>query len=75
MKKKISSILFLLFTSTLCMTYFTTNVVIFQLVVYAVILLCYFYAPKVPIRCNRNLYALLCAFTLLYLIRAFVVLC
>lgn len=72
MKKKISSILFLLFTSTLCMTYFTTNVVIFQLVVYAIILLCYFYAPKVPVRCNRNLYTLLCAFTLLYLIRAFV---
>lgn len=54
------------------MTYFTSDVVSFQLVVYALILICYFFAEKNPISKGRNLYAISCILTILYFLRAFV---
>ena len=72
MKARIPSILLLLYTSTLYMTYFTSDVVTFQLVVYALILICYFFAEKRPISNSRNLYIICCILTILYFLRAIV---
>lgn len=54
------------------MTYFTSDVVTFQLVVYALILICYFFAEKRPISNSRNLYIICCILTILYFLRAIV---
>lgn len=54
------------------MTYFTSDVVTFQLVVYALILICYFFAEKRQISNSRNLYIICCILTILYFLRAIV---
>lgn len=74
MRKNIPAILIVLFTSTLYMTYFTTNVVLFQVVVYILILLCYFFAQKESLVQNpaKKLYIIYCVFTVIYLIRTFI---
>lgn len=72
MKKNIPSILLLLYTSTLYMTYFTSDVVSYQLVVYTLILICYFFARKVPINNAKPIYVISCILAILYFIRAFI---
>ena len=54
------------------MTYFTDDVVSFQLVVYALILIGYFFVQKVPISKTKHVYVIYCTLTALYLIRAFI---
>lgn len=72
MKKYIPLILVLLFTSTLYMTYFTSDVVSFQIVIYLLILLCYIFSTKCVLRKANAVYMLLSALSLCYLIRAFI---
>lgn len=72
LKKCVPSVLLLLYTSTLYMTYFTDDVVSFQLVVYGLILIGYFFAQKVPIGETKHVYIIYCTLTALYLVRAFI---
>lgn len=66
-------LIFLLMTSTLCMTYFVQNVVVFQSVIYFLVfilfLLCKKTILKPSIKTCMNLYII---FALLYVIRAFI---
>lgn len=71
MKKYIPQIIFLLFSSTLVMTYFTNgNVVPFQIVIYLLILIGYAFSKKSSrgIDGNCKLYI---AFTIIYFLRIF----
>lgn len=66
-------LIFLLMTSTLCMTYFVQNVVVFQSVIYFLVfilfLLCKKTILKPSIKTCMNLYII---FALLYVMRAFI---
>lgn len=66
-------ILFLLMTSTLTMSYYVNNVIMFQVAIYALVFLLYICSPKTILypqilSCN-NLYVI---FSLFYIIRAYV---
>ena len=66
-------LIFLLMTSTLCMTYFVQNVVVFQFVVYFLVFMLFLLCRKTVLRSsiknNMNLYIL---FAVLYVLRAFI---
>lgn len=72
-RKYIPQILFLLFTSTLWMSYFIDNVVNFQILIYFIILLCYLGANKQRItnQKQRIIYVLAVFLSFLYVISAF----
>lgn len=71
-KTYIPSILVLLYTSTLYMTYFINDVVQFQIIIYSMVLLCYALSKKVQICQSKYMYVLLCVLTSWYFIRTFV---
>lgn len=72
-KQYAPQLIFLLMTSTLCMTYFVKDVVIFQVVVYLLVFMLYIVCKKTALHPSialwRNIYIL---FAILYIARAFV---
>lgn len=66
-------LIFLLMTSTLCMTYFVQNVVVFQSVIYFLVFILYVLSRKTVLQSSiktcMNLYII---FAVLYVVRAFI---
>lgn len=66
-------LIFLLMTSTLCMTYFVQNVVVFQSVIYLLVFILYILSRKTVLQSSiktcMNLYII---FAVLYVVRAFI---
>lgn len=66
-------IIWLLLATTLCMTYFVSNVVLFQIVLYSVVFVLFLLSSKTTLHSNIALCnVLFIVFGILYLVRAFI---